>query len=168
MINGLFASNSITLNKKADIFAASGIAIKDGNSNSNFSVTINNRAKVTGNINLVNSIVGDRLIIQGDYHGDKDSKLLPEVTPEQNYADKLHIGRNASDTTVIDLTEVSGLVQVLLAQVVLKLSLLMVLLMVMLSYYCAIMLTAVRMSTGCKKLKITNEIFTLEKYNKPV
>ena len=168
MINGLFASNSITLNKKADIFAASGIVIKDGNSNSNFSVTINNRAKVTGNINLVNGIVGDRLIIHGDYHGEKDSKLLPEVTPEQNYADKLHIGRNASDTTVIDLTEVSGLVQVLLAQVVLKLSLLMVLLMVMLSYYCAIMLTAVRMSTGCKKLKITNEIFTLEKYNKPV
>jgi len=119
LINGLFASNSITLNKKADIFAASGIAIKDGNSNSNFSVTINNRAKVTGNINLVNGIVGDRLIIQGDYHGDKDSKLLPEVTPEQNYADKLHIGRNASDTKVIDLTEVSGLVQVLLAQVVL-------------------------------------------------
>lgn len=49
--NGLPASNSsIILNKGADVSAASGIAIEDGDSNS--LVTINSGAKVTGNINL--------------------------------------------------------------------------------------------------------------------
>ena len=49
--NGLPASNSsIILNKGADVSAASGNAIEDGDSNS--LVTINSGAKVTGNINL--------------------------------------------------------------------------------------------------------------------
>lgn len=49
--NSLPASNSsIILNKGADVSAASGIAIEDGDSNS--LLTINSGAKVTGNINL--------------------------------------------------------------------------------------------------------------------
>ena len=82
---------------------------KINNSSGKNEVAISGNVNNAGNINLVNGNVGDRLTIQGDYHGEKGSKLLLEVTPEQNNADKLHIGGNASGTTAIDLTEVSGL-----------------------------------------------------------
>ncbi|WP_371751063.1 autotransporter outer membrane beta-barrel domain-containing protein [Snodgrassella alvi] len=82
---------------------------KIDNSSGKNEVAISGNVNNAGNINLVNGNVGDRLNIQGDYHGEKGSKLLLEVTPEQNNADKLHIGGNASGETAIDLTEVSGL-----------------------------------------------------------
>ena len=82
---------------------------KIDNSSGKNEVAISGNVNNAGNINLVNDNVGDRLTIQGDYHGEKGSKLLLEVTPEQNNADKLHIGGNASGKTAIDLTEVSGL-----------------------------------------------------------
>ncbi|WP_370388475.1 autotransporter outer membrane beta-barrel domain-containing protein [Snodgrassella alvi] len=72
-------------------------------------VTVKGNVKNSGSINMVNGNVGDRLTIQGNYHGEKGSKLLMEVTPEQNQADKLHITGDATGTTAIDLTEVSGL-----------------------------------------------------------
>ncbi|PIT38041.1 hypothetical protein BHC43_05660, partial [Snodgrassella alvi] len=72
-------------------------------------VAVKGNVKNSGSINMVNGNVGDRLTIQGNYHGEKGSKLLMEVTPEQNKADKLHITGDATGTTAIDLTEVSGL-----------------------------------------------------------
>lgn len=72
-------------------------------------VAVKGNVKNSGSINMVNGNGGDRLTIQGNYHGNKGSKLLMEVTPKQNQADKLHITGDATGRTAIDFTDVSGL-----------------------------------------------------------
>lgn len=104
-------SAKLTLTGKLDtdvltIESGSELELPDTPTEDGYEVT--GRVINSGSINMQNKHVGDLLTIKGSYEGKEGSKLLMDVTPEQNH-DRLQIEGDAIGKTAIHLQEVSGL-----------------------------------------------------------